>query len=195
MSTTLSATFSLHIFLFNEKRYLRKRNGGNKKRIAVKDMGNSSITFEANPKLWEREREREREREELKIWYIFLISKIIHTLYYSVIIFIYIRFETLSQWCPPLWLLVILEHCRNLILRRFANCNHKNRYSKSHRMNQLLQFSKKIKKRINSYKHMGGISGGTKGDSWLWINIHYCFLVILPLHKTQWSMTVGVVES
>ena len=62
MSTTLSATFSLHIFLFNEKRYLRKRNGGNKKRIAVKDMGNSSITFEANPKLWEREREREGER-------------------------------------------------------------------------------------------------------------------------------------
>ena len=51
MSTTLSATFSLHIFLFNEKRYLRKRNGGNKKRIADKDMGNSSITFEANPKL------------------------------------------------------------------------------------------------------------------------------------------------
>ena len=95
----------------------------------------------------------------------------------------------------PLWLLVSLEHCRNLILRRFANCNHKNRYSKSHRMNQLLQFSKKIKKRINSYKHMGGISGGTKGDSWLWINIHYCFLVILPLHKTQWSMTIRVVES
>ena len=43
MSTTLSATFSLHIFLFNEKRYLRKRNGGNKKKIAVKDMGKSTM--------------------------------------------------------------------------------------------------------------------------------------------------------
>ena len=37
----------------------------NKKRIAVKDMGNSSITFEANPKLWEREREGERGVEDL----------------------------------------------------------------------------------------------------------------------------------
>ena len=43
MSTILSATFSLHIFLFNEKRYLRKRNGGNKKKIAVKDMGKSTM--------------------------------------------------------------------------------------------------------------------------------------------------------
>ena len=61
MITTLLATFSLHIFLFKEKIYLRKRNGGNKKRMAVKVNGRStmfnnfwskSITF--------RERERER---------------------------------------------------------------------------------------------------------------------------------------
>ena len=43
MSTILSATFSLHIFLFNKKRYLRKRNGGKKKRIAVKDKGMSTM--------------------------------------------------------------------------------------------------------------------------------------------------------